>query len=232
MRSDRYKKGPRPRHLPATASDSILLAMKSSEPARRGRPRSFDRQQALCAALRVFREHGYEGTSMTDLQAALGGLSPPSIYAAFGSKEQLFKEATDLYVATIRAAAERAMAEATTAQEAVEAILRSAVIASTESGEPRGCLLVQGAITCSESSDSVQRYLHDLRTESHRAMLKRLKAAVASGELPADANVQALAQFYMTFAHGVSIQARDGASRASLMAAVDCAMAAWDSLVE
>jgi AcrR family transcriptional regulator len=205
--------------------------MKSPEPARRGRPRSFDRQQALCAALRVFREHGYEGTSMTDLQEALGGLSPPSIYAAFGSKEQLFKEATDLYVATLRSAAERAMADAATTKAAIEAALRSAVVASTKAGEPRGCLLVQGAMTCSNSSESVQHYLHDLRVESHRAMLKRLKTGVASGELPARTDVQAMAQFYMTFAHGVSIQARDGASRASLMAAVDCAMAAWDSLV-
>jgi AcrR family transcriptional regulator len=209
-----------------------LLVMKSSEPARRGRPRSFDRQQALCAALRVFREHGYEGTSMADLQEALGGLSPPSLYAAFGSKEQLFKEATELYVSTIRAAAERAMAGATTTKQAIEATLRSAVNASTESGEPRGCLLVQGAIACSESNEGVQQYLHDLRVESHRAMLKRLKTAVANGELPAGTNVQAVAQFYMTFAHGVSIQARDGASRASLMAAVDCAMGAWDSLTE
>jgi hypothetical protein len=66
--------------------------------------------------------------------------------------------------------------------------------------------------------------------ESHRAILKRLKAGVASGELAAHTDVRAMAQFYMTFAHGISIQARDGATRASLMAAVDCAMAAWDSL--
>lgn len=205
--------------------------MKSSEPARRGRPRSFDRQQALCAALRVFREHGYEGTSMSDLQEALGGLSPPSIYAAFGSKEQLFKEATDLYVSTLRSAAERAMAEATTTKAAIEVALRSAVIASTKSGEPRGCLLVQGAMTCSPSSESVQQYLHDLRIENHRAMLERLKAGVTSGELPARSDVKAIAQFYTTFAHGISIQATDGATRPSLMAAVDCAMAAWDALV-
>lgn len=167
---------------------------------------------------------------MTDLQEALGGLSPPSIYAAFGSKEQLFKEATDRYVAELRAAAERAMAGATTTRDAIEASLRSAVVASTESGEPRGCLLVQGAITCSASGERMQEYLHDLRKESHRAMQKRIKAGVESGELRKGTDVAAMAQFYMTFAHGISIQARDGASRASLMAAVDCAMAAWDSL--
>ena len=204
--------------------------MEASTPGGRGRPRSFDRQQALCAALRVFREHGYEGTSLADLQKALGGLSPPSIYAAFGSKEQLFKEATEHYHSALRAAAGRAMADATTTKAAIEAMLRCAVVASTESGEPRGCLLVQGAITCSESNASVQEFLHDRRKESYRAFLKRLKAAIASGELPARTDAAAIAQFYTTFAHGISIQARDGASRASLMAAVDCAMAAWDSL--
>jgi AcrR family transcriptional regulator len=204
--------------------------METSGSGRRGRPRSFDRQQALCAALRVFREHGYEGTSLTDLQEALGGLSPPSIYAAFGSKEQLFKEATDLYHATLRSAAGRAMADATTTKAAVEATLRCAVVASTESGEPRGCLLVQGAMTCSDSSAGVQGYLHDLRKESYRAILKLLKAGIASGELSTRTDAPAVAQFYTAFAHGISIQARDGASRVSLMAAVDCAIAAWDSL--
>jgi AcrR family transcriptional regulator len=207
-----------------------VIAVESSDAVRRGRPRSFDREQALRAALRVFREHGYEGTSISHLQEALGGLSPPSIYAAFGSKEQLFKEATDLYVAARRAASERKIAGATTARDAIEAMLRCAVIGSTESGEPRGCLLVQGAITGSASGEGVQQYLHGLRSEEQRAFLKRLKAGVASGELPPGTNVQAMAQFYTTFARGIAIQARDGATRASLMDAVDCAMAAWDSL--
>jgi AcrR family transcriptional regulator len=209
-----------------------VITVESSGSVRRGRPRSFDRDQALRAALRVFREHGYEGTSMSHLQEALGGLSPPSIYAAFGSKEQLFREATNLYVATRRSMAERQMASATTAREAIEATLRCAVMGSTESGEPRGCLLVQSAITCSASGEGVQQYLRSFRVEEQRTILKRLKAGVASGELPAGANVQAMAQFYTTFARGIAIQARDGATRAALMDAVDCAMAAWDSLIK
>jgi len=169
---------------------------------------------------------------MSHLQEALGGLSPPSIYAAFGSKEQLFKEATDLYVATRRSAAEREMAQATTARAAIETTLRCAVMGSTESGEPRGCLLVQSAITCSASGEGVQQYLQGFRVEEQRAILKRLKAGVASGELPASTNVQAMAQFYTTFARGIAIQARDGATRAALMDAVGCAMAAWDALIK
>src|SRR5688500_14134385 len=180
--------------------------MKSELPARRGRPRSFDRQDALCAALRVFRERGYEGTSIADLQQALGGLSPPSLYAAFGSKEALFMEAVELYTGQIRAAAERALAEATTTKARVEALLRSSVLATTEPGEPRGCLLVQGAIACSPSSENVQRYLHELRLGTQRTVTKCLKDGLAAGELPAGTNVAGLASFYTTLIHGIAIQ--------------------------
>src|SRR5262249_26139711 len=96
---------------------------------------------------------------------------------------------------------------------------------------PRGCLLVQGAILCSPSSDDVQEYLHQVRLETQRTVTKRLKAGLADGDVPKGTNIAALASFYTTLIHGFSIQARDGASRASLMSAVDCAMAAWDTLV-
>ena len=197
-----------------------------------GRPRSFDRQEALCAALRVFRERGYEGTSMADLQKALGGLSPPSIYAAFGSKEALFKEAVSLYTSQTRPRVSRMLEDAPSTKAAVEGMLRSAVLGTTEPDEPRGCLLVQGALACSPSSDDVQQYLHEHRLETHRTLIKRLKAGVAAGDVPARTDIAAVASFYTTLIHGISIQARDGASRASLMAAVDCAMAAWDSLTK
>ena len=205
--------------------------MKIAQPARRGRPRSFDRQEALCAALRVFRERGYEGTSISDLQAALGGISPPSLYAAFGSKEELFKEAVELYLAHNRPAADRALAEAPNTKAAMEGLLHASVVRTTEPGEPRGCLLVQGAIACSPSSENVERYLHEQRQEAHRLVTKRLKAGLAAGDLPAGTDVTAVASFYTTLIHGLSIQARDGASRASMMATVDRAMAAWDALV-
>jgi AcrR family transcriptional regulator len=205
--------------------------MKSVAPARRGRPRSFDRQEALCAALRVFRERGYEGTSVADLQEALGGLSAPSLYAAFGSKEDLFMEAVELYTGRIRAAAERALAEAPSTKAKLEALLRSAVVATTERGEPRGCLLVQGAIACSPSSDTVQRYLHALRSATHRTITQCLKDGLAAGEVPSRTDVAGVASFFTTLLHGLAIQARDGASRASLMATVDRTMSAWDVLV-
>jgi AcrR family transcriptional regulator len=204
---------------------------KARTPARgAGRPRSFDRQEALCAALRVFRERGYEGTSMADLQKALGGLSPPSIYAAFGSKEALFKEAVTLYTSQTRARVSRALEDAPSTKAAVEGVLRAAVLGTTEPDEPRGCLLVQGALACSPSSESVREHLHAQRLEGHRLLIKRLKAGVTAGDVPPGTDTAALASFYTTLIHGISIQAKDGASRASLLAVVDCAMAAWESL--
>jgi AcrR family transcriptional regulator len=194
-----------------------------------GRPRSFDRQEALCAALRVFRERGYEGTSMADLQKALG-LQPPSIYAAFGSKEGLFKEAVALYTSHTQARVLRLLKSAPNTKAAIEGMLRSAVLGTTEPNEPRGCLLVQGALTCSPSGAGVQQYLLEHRREAHRMLTKRLSAGVAAGDVSSRTDVAAVASYYTTLIHGISIQARDGASRASLQAVVDCAMAAWDSL--
>jgi AcrR family transcriptional regulator len=206
---------------------------KDLAPARaRGRPRSFDRQQALCAALRVFRERGYEGTSMTDLQKALGGLSPPSLYAAFGSKEDLFKEAVALHMSEARARVTRVLEDAPDTRAAIEGMLRAAVLATTEPGEPRGCLLVQGALACSSSSADMVQYLQEQRRETHRTLSKRLKSGVTAGDVPAGTDIAAVASFYTTLIHGIAIQARDGATRPSLMAAVDCAMAAWDSLTK
>lgn len=140
-------------------------------------------------------------------------------------------EAVELYTGQIRAAATRALAEAPTTKAKVEALLRSAVVATTEPGEPRGCLLVQGAIVCSPSSDNVQRYLHELRIETHRTVTQCLKDGLVANELPARTDVAGLASFYTTLLHGLAIQARDGASRSSLMATVDRAMNAWDALV-
>ena len=220
--------------LPSGLRQYIVIGMKKEqEPSRsRGRPRSFDRDQALCAALRVFRERGYEGTSMADLQKALGGLSPPSIYAAFGSKEELFKEAASLYTSQGRARLARLLEDAPTTRAAIEAMLRASVLTMTEPDEPRGCLMVQGGLACSPSSEAVQRFLHEHRLETHRAITKRLKAGVAAGDVPARADISAIASFYTTLIHGIAVQAKDGSSRASLLATVDFAMAAWDSLIK
>jgi AcrR family transcriptional regulator len=198
--------------------------------ARLGRPRSFDRADALERALDLFRRNGYEGTTLVDLQEAMGGITAPSFYAAFGSKEDLFKEAVELYLRSAGAAPIRALTEQPTARAAIHAAMRDSVIEFTTPGRPRGCLIVIGAINCTHASSGVQEHLRQIRVKTQRSIARRLRQGVAEGDVPADANISALASFYTTFLHGLSIQARDGASRASLLAAVDCATSAWDRL--
>jgi AcrR family transcriptional regulator len=204
----------------------------SSPPRRRGRPRTFDRNEALNAALRVFRERGYEGATLAELQEAMGGISPPSLYAAFVSKEALFKEAVTLHRDSVARVTSSALdAPGLTAREAIDRMLRATAAAFTKAGEPPGCPLVLGAITCSSEGESVSHYLHELRVKTYRLILARIRRGVGDGDIRSRANVEALAMFVTTFVHGLSIQARDGASRAALTAAVDCAMSAWDGFV-
>lgn len=197
---------------------------------RRGRPRSFDRDEALRRALQVFRTQGYEGATLTDLQAAMGGITAPSLYAAFGSKEELFREAVALYRNTAGVATICALTEQSTARASIEAMLRAAADAFCNLDEPRGCLIVLGAIHCTRAGSSVQDHLRAIRLQTSEHITQRLKRGVEERDLPAGVDIAALASFYTTFLHGLSIQAWDGASRESLMAAIDCAMAAWDNV--
>jgi AcrR family transcriptional regulator len=199
--------------------------------AKRGRPRSFDRGEALRCAMELFWARGYEGSTLEDLQAAMGGISPPSFYNAFGSKEALFREATELYVETIGEPAIHALQERKTAREAVEAMLRLTAEAISRRGKPHGCLLVLGAMNCSPSNKASQEYLLTIRQRAPEVIRQRLDRSVAQGELPAELDTNAVAAFYAALVHGLGVRAGDGASRAELTAAVDGAMAAWEALV-
>ncbi len=196
--------------------------------ARRGRPRSFDRAKALHQAMEVFWAHGYEGATLADLQDAMGGITAPSFYAAFGSKEALFREAVELYSSTLGAPMMQALAEGPTARAAIGALLDGAVEAFSKPGQPRGCMLVLAAINGVPANQSVQEHLHGLRARRRKAIRKRLQRGVAEGELPSGLDLSSLASFYATVIDGLAIQARDGATRKTLQFAVQCAMAAWD----
>lgn len=198
--------------------------------AARGRPRSFDRDEALRRAMRRFWESGYEATSVSDLTEAMG-INSPSLYAAFGSKEELFREAVTLYAATEGASAVRWLDDEPTARTAVESMLRANATAFTDPDKPPGCMIVLSGVNCSEENASVWNFLAETRRSDHARLRERLDRAVADGDLPAGADTTGLAAFYTTVLYGLSIQARDGATRAELHAVVDAAMAAWDGLV-
>ncbi|WP_437733932.1 TetR/AcrR family transcriptional regulator [Sorangium sp. So ce1335] len=195
----------------------------------RGRPRSFDRAAALRRAMEVFWERGYEGTSLSDLTAAMG-INSPSLYAAFGCKEALFREAVALYTEVEGAATNRAMREQPTARAAVEAMLRGNAEAYVCPGRPSGCMIVLAATLGTPESEAVRSFLAEVRRGAQDELQRRLDRGVAEGDVPAGTDTAALAAFYTTVLNGLSLQARDGASREALQAIVDCAMAAWDVL--
>lgn len=196
----------------------------------RGRPRGFDRKEALQRAMEVFWKRGYEGATLADLQAAMGGIAAPSFYAAFGSKEALFREAVALYHQTVGSAVLQALAEQPTARASIEAMLRAVVASFCRPGKPRGCLLVLGAVNCARDHQHVHDHLRGLRVARQKYVRRRLERGVAEGDLPPGRDLAALASFYVTVLDGLALQARDGASRKALGAAVRCAMAAWDGL--
>ena len=199
---------------------------------RRGRPPSFDREEALAAAMNVFWAKGYEGATLDDLLEAMGGITAPSLYNAFGSKEELFKEAVDRYVATIAVKAVEALENAPSARAGVESMLRTATDGFCRPGGPRGCMIASSAAKCARGNEGAEAYVRSLRLKAPDAIKRRLKRAMEEGELPASTDANRIAAFYATVAQGLGVRAGDGVSRAELMAVVDGAIAAWDSLVK
>jgi AcrR family transcriptional regulator len=191
----------------------------------RGRPRAFDVERALDAALKVFWAKGYDGASLDDLTGAMG-INRPSLYAAFGNKENLFRRALDRYGRGPAAHACAAL-QAPTAREVAERMLTGTVALLTNPRHPRGCLVVQGALACGDDSACVQRELAATREAGVVALRKRFARARREGDLPRAANPADLARYVATVAHGLSVEAASGATRAELTRVVKTAMRAW-----
>lgn len=192
----------------------------------KGRPRAFDRQEALAAAMHVFWERGYEGTSLADLTREMG-INPPSLYGAFGNKEALFAEALALYEAKEAEVITRLLNSAPTAREAIEATLRYNAEVYVEEGRPRGCMIVLSSLVGTPQSETVRRLLAERRRAGEDELRERIQRGQAEGDVPADADAAHLAAFYTTVLQGMSITARDGASRAELARIVTTAMDCW-----
>ncbi len=187
-----------------------------------GRPRSFDIDRALDRALHVFWRKGYEGTSLSDLTKA-AGINRPSLYAAFGDKEALFRKALDRYLDGPAAYTQEALKEPT-ARAVIERLLRGAAELNAAPRNPGGCLMVQGALACSEAADSIRQELTACRAAGEAALRRRLRRAKSEGDLSATVNPADLTRYVATIVYGMAVQAAGGASRDKLQRVVEMAL--------
>lgn len=195
--------------------------------ATRGRPRSFDRNDALAKATVEFWKHGFEPTSISELTEAIG-ISAPSLYAAFGDKRALFREVIDFYTARIGNFTKHALTEEPTARSAVERILTEAAVEYTVDGRPRGCMILTADANCQDTSTEVVTWLRQLRQANLEEFESRIQADFDSGVLPPDGpDAHTLAQLTGAAMRGMSQLARDGASQEDLLSVAKAVMRAW-----
>jgi AcrR family transcriptional regulator len=193
----------------------------------RGRPRSFDREQALTTAMRLFWRKGYSATSMSDLTGAMG-IGATSLYAAFGSKEALFTEALQHYACRHAPKIWARFEEATTAREAVEALLHdSAEVLARTADDPAGCMVALSAVG-DEGHDELGAKIRTVRADGIAKIRARLVRA-EPGELPKGIEADALARYVAAVQGGMSLQARDGADATELRQVADAALSFWDA---
>ena len=200
--------------------------MIKSDPRPRGRPRQFDRETALAAALDLFWRRGYEGVGVAELAAAMG-LSVQSLYGAFGAKAGLYEAALELYQASHGAFAAEALRDGETAYAAVRNLLQQAAVRYEQGVHPGGCLVSTGLLTCAEDNTGVAETLRGMRLEARAAIAARIEAGRQAGEVPYDTDVEALAGLIAATIQGLSVQARDGASADDLGGVVKVALEAW-----
>jgi AcrR family transcriptional regulator len=192
---------------------------------RTGRPRAFDVDEALDRAMAVFWRRGYEGTTLDELTAAMG-INRPSLYAAFGDKEQLFRKALDRYVNGPASYIRAALAKPNV-RDAAAALLAGTICLLTDTRNPGGCFVVQGALACGATAESVRQELVAVRAAGMALMRERFEKAKRDGELPDSVDCDDLARYLATVVHGLSVQAAGGAMREQLQRVADLAMRAW-----
>ncbi len=192
----------------------------------RGRPREFDTEQALAAALRVFWTKGYEGASLTDLTDAMG-ITRPSLYAAFGNKEALFRKALDLYGEEKLAYVGRALA-AETARGVASNLLYGAIDTVT-GDECRGCMGVMASVSCQSAEESIREDVSNRTESSRKALVARMEQAIADGDFAAPVEAETITRYLLAVLQGMAVQAGAGANREQLQQVAEATLAIWPS---
>jgi AcrR family transcriptional regulator len=191
----------------------------------RGRPRNFDKAEALDTALELFWRHGYEGTSMAMLTEAIG-VNVASLYAAFGNKESLFVQCVERY-SELNGDLYHESLKKETARDVARSILEGEVELVTRRGTPDGCLMIQGALATSPDAEKIRKMMAQMRAMAEKWMADRFRKAVDEGDLPSDADPAALACYLMTVNSGLAVQAKSGVGKKQLLKVVEIAMREW-----
>jgi AcrR family transcriptional regulator len=194
-------------------------------PAKIGRPRAFDPDAALERAMHVFWANSYEGAALSDLTRAMR-INRPSLYAAFGNKEELFRKVLDRYVNGPLAYFGKALA-APKARDVIEQIFLGAAKMAGDPRIPSGCLMVQGALAVGNAAGSVRKEAAGRRAASEVALRRRLQRAKREGDLPRSADPAELARYAMTVLQGMAVQGADGTGRDQLRRVARMALRAW-----
>lgn len=196
-----------------------------------GRPRTFDRDAAITQAMHLFWEHGYDSTSLSQLKTHIGGgISAPSFYAAFGSKQALFEEVIERYLATHGRVTESLFDTQLPPRQAIELALRRSARMQCEPDHPKGCLVALATLNgCSAESTVVCARLARARDENRAGIAACISRAIAAGELPASTKAQVLAAVFDGFLLGLTALARDGIEPAVLDGAVTQVMGVWEA---
>lgn len=197
---------------------------------RTGRPRSFDRDAAVTSATHLFWQHGYEGVSLDQLRTTMGGISSASFYAAFGSKEALYREALSVYLATYGRVTDALRDQTLPPRDRIEHALRRSAMMQTTPGHPTGCMVTLSATIGSDQTTALKGLTAAERQANREAIVLCVTAAIENGTLPANVDTVGLAAMFDGFLLGISLLARDGMTGDVLNGAITNAMRAWDVL--
>jgi len=196
---------------------------ENSSPRKRGRPPAFDRETVLAAARDTFWQHGYDGSSIADLTAAMG-ITPQSLYAAFGSKAELYRGTLDQYRRIPRPEPGNPFQDKIDTVTAFERFLTNSAKIFTAPEHPKGCMISTAVLNCAEENEPIAHHVASMRLQTLDIFTARIERGIAEGDIRPEANPRSLARFLGAIVQGMSVQARDGATTDELLALLSHAL--------